>query len=253
MRVRERESALIAFLSVAAAIVAVWSPDPVLRTLCGLPLVLFLPGYAILRAVLPEARSTLAGAVFAIGLSIAVTVFSGFVLHSLRAMNPVAWAFVFCVITVAASCVACFRSPPIAADEARYWPHLQRRQALMLIGAAVIAAGAVVLAQQGALARREFAYTEFWMVPTPQVHGSVTIGFKNAEEQSNSYDVEVMLDEKAVALWNSIPLQTGQSWTTDLAMPLGHSGAKKAEAWLFKNGDRGLIYRRVWLKAALKD
>jgi uncharacterized membrane protein len=251
MRVREIESSLIAFLSVSAAMGVVLSSDPVLQTLCGLPLVLLLPGYAILRVALPEARSTLAGAVFAIGLSIVITVFAGLALHSLRAMNSVGWAFALCMITVVASCVARFRSPPMVADEARYWPRLRRGQAMMLICAAVVAAGAVVLAQQGALARREFAYTEFWMVPTPQVQGSVTIGFKNAEEQSSSYDVEVMLDEKVVAVWNSILLQTGQSWTTELAMPLGHSGAKNAKAWLFKNGDRGVIYRRVWLKATL--
>lgn len=253
MRVREIESLSIAFLAVSAAMGVVLSSDTVLRTLCGLPLVLFLPGYAILRAALPEARSTLAGAAFAIGLSIVVTVFAGLALHSLRAMNHVGWAFALCVITVVASCVACFRSRPIVANKARYWPRLRRRQALMLICAAVIATGAVVLARQGALARREFAYTEFWMVPTPQVGGSVTIGFKNAEERPSSYDVEVMLDDKVIAVWNSIPLQTGHSWTTELAIPLGHSGAKKAEAWLFKNGDRGLIYRRVWLAATLKD
>jgi uncharacterized membrane protein len=240
-------------LAVSAAMGVVLSSDPVLRILCGLPLVLLLPGYAILLAALPEGRRTLAGAVFAIGLSIVVTVFAGLALHSLGAMNSVGWAFALCVITVVASWVACFRSSPIVADKARYWPRLRRRQALMLICAAVIAAGAVVLAQQGALARREFAYTEFWMVPTPQVGGSVTIGFKNAEEQPSSYDVEVMLDDKVVAVWRSIPLQTGHSWTTELAIPLGHSGAKRAEAWLFKNGDRGLIYRRVWLKAALRD
>ncbi len=123
----------------------------------------------------------------------------------------------------------------------------------MLVCAAVIAAGAIVLAQQRALARREFAFTEFWMVPTPQVHGSVTIGVKNAEGQSNSYDVEVMLDEKVFAVWSSIPLPTGRSWTTEFAMPLGPSGAKKVEAWLFKNGDRRLVYRRVWLTAAPMD
>ena len=253
MRVREIDSLAIAFFAVSAAIVVVLSSDPILRTLCGLPLVLLLPGYAIVRAVLPEVRGTLAGAVFAIGLSIAVTVFSGFALHSLRAMSPAGWAFALGVVTVLASCVSCFRSPPIVTSKARYGPRLRPRHALMLICAAVTAAGAIVLAQQGALARREFAYTEFWMVPTPQVHGSVTIGFKNAEGQSNLYDVEVMLDETIVAVWSGIPLPAGRSWTTELAMPVGPSGAKKAEAWLFKNGDRRLVYRRVWLTAALED
>jgi uncharacterized membrane protein len=255
MRAREKESLSISVVAVLAAIAVATSPSPVLRTLSGLPLIFFLPGYAILRAALHDARPTLAGTVLASGLSIAVTACCGLALHGLRAMNTAGWAFALCGVTVLASCIACFRarSSPSVPDESWSWPPLRPQQALMLVCAAVIAAGAVVMARQGALAHREFAYTEFWMVPTPNVSGSVTIGLKNAEGQSSSYDVEVMLNENVVAVWRSIPLQAGHSWTAEFAMPLGRSGAQKAEAWLFKDGDHRLIYRRVWLKAALED
>ena len=253
MRIRDNDNMRIAFLAVLAATGVVLSSSPVMRTLCGLPLVFVLPGYAIIRAVLPEARNTLAGATFVVGLSVAVTVFCGFALHGLGRMSTEGWAFALGAVTVAASCVAPFRSSPDIVDNAKYWPPLRPSQALMLIGAAAIAAGAVVLALQGAHARREFSYTEFWMVSTPRFDGNVTVGFRNGEGRASSYDVEVMLDERVIAVWRSIPLQTGESWATEIAVPLGQSGGEKAEAWLFKDGDRRHVYRRVWLKVAHKD
>jgi uncharacterized membrane protein len=253
MRNKDNDKVLIALLAVLAAAGVVLSSSPVIRTLCGLLLVFVLPGYAIIRVVLPETRNTLAGVSFVVGLSVAVTVFCGFALHGLGGMSTEGWAFALGAVTVAASCVASFRPSPDIVDRAKHWPPLRSSQALMLVGAAAVAAAAVALAQQGAHARREFSYTEFWMVPTSHFGGSVTIGFRNGEGRASSYDVEVMLDERVVAVWRSIPLQTGDSWATEIAVPLGQSGGQKAEAWLFKDGDRRHVYRRVWLKVAHND
>lgn len=231
----------------AMSVLAVASPA--LRTLLGLPLVFYLPGYAILRAAFREPRFGLAGTIFAVGLSIAMTIFCGLVLHLLGALTPEGWAIVLAVAVWAACGAAFLRSRPAKRRPVRRAP-LAAVQATMLICAVLIAIGTIVLARQWASAHPQFAYTEFWMVPHVSGGGVVTIGVKNAERARSTYDLELLFDDQTVAVRRSIQLGVGETWHSDFALPMGIGAANAAEARLFRAEDNHLVYRRVWLKTA---
>jgi len=183
---------------------------------------------------------------FAVGLSIVVTVFCGFALHALGAMTREGRAIALCLPTLAGCVVARLRAPsPAVVDAFPDHPRLLQGQAIILISAIGIAAGAVALARQEALARREFNYTEFWMVPDGD--SLFAVGIRNGEAGPSRYDVEVSVNGSLVRIWRGIPLAPGESWTIDLAVPIEPAGWKRAEAWLFKDGDHRRVYRRVWL------
>lgn len=250
MRAREKDIPAAALVTALVSISAATSASPTLRTLCGLLLVFYLPGYAILRAAFLRPRTGLAGAVFAVGLSIAVTVFCGFVLHLARGMTPVGWPIALGAVTLAACCVAHLRDRPASLRKSKSSSHpaLTSGRLVMMACAIAIAASAVMLARQQALAHPEFSYTELWMVPHAEGRGAFTIGFKNLERASSSYDLEIMLDDRTVVVRRSIQLRVGEAWTSDFALPMGSGAAHRAEARLFRDGDYHLVYRRVWLR-----
>jgi len=117
----------------------------------------------------------------------------------------------------------------------------------MILGAAGLTVTAVVIEHHQVLARTEFAYTEFWMVPDWD-RGLVTLGVKNVEAAPTTYDVEVTVDGNLARVWRNLPLAVGETWRAELALPAPSAGSKGAEAWLFKGGDHSLVYRRVWLR-----
>jgi hypothetical protein len=148
----------------------------------------YLPGFAILQAAFGPKSPGRGGMTFAVGLSMVVTVFCGFALHALGAMTREGWAIALCLPTLAGCVVARVQAPFPAVVDAL--PDHRRRpqgQVIKLISAIGIAAGAVALARQEALARREFNYTEFWMVPDGD--SLFAMGIRNAEAGPIRYDV----------------------------------------------------------------
>jgi uncharacterized membrane protein len=233
----------------AMALVAVGLTDNVaLRAIACAPLILLLPGYALLRALGFAAKSAPEWYTLGVGLSIAIAVISGFVLNAAHLLTPLGWAAWLNLVIATASFAAVIRGT--AAPSA-----LLARQTLggltfghvTLIGvAALVAAGAFAIVVADEHSYRQFHYTEFWMLPGgPERPNTITIGVKNAESGPSDYDIEVMLDGRTFAVWRSLPLDPGHSLTKEIAVPLPSGRAQKAEAWLFKSGNRNLVYRKV--------
>ncbi len=205
-----------------------------------------------MQAAFRTVPTGLTGMVFAVGLSIVATILCGFALHAAGAMTRGGWAIALCVATVAACGVALIKPRPRWTKKRIHRkPVLPPAQAVMILGAAALATVAVAIERQQALARAEFAYTEFWMVPNRN-DGLVTLGLKNAETAPSTYDVEVSIDGGLAHIWRSIPLAVGESWRTEFTLPVWSNDSKGVEAWLFKDGNHGLVYRRVWLRTLSK-
>jgi uncharacterized membrane protein len=247
-----RDNALWATVLVAALAMlsTLAGAGPVLRTLLGLPLVFYLPGRAILAAAFRGQIRGLSAAVFAVGLSLAVTIFCGFALHFVGALVPEGWMLALSLATLAA-CGADYltgRDSPRPADASTGPPALRPIAAVAIGCAALISVGALVVASRQAISHPEFAYTQMWMVPYEGSPGTFTVGVKNAERGASRYDLEVMLDGHVVLMQRSIALQVGETWTSDLSLPMGRGGPHMAEARLFRDGNDRLVYRRVWLR-----
>jgi uncharacterized membrane protein len=247
MRARANDILVVALAAVVAAAGAMMLPGTALRAIVALPLIFYLPGHAILRAAFRERRSDLATAVFAAGLSIAVTVFCGLALNLIGPLTPARWTIALSTVTLAACCVALARggSRPIAAGAPRI-PALRAGQAVMLACAGALVVAAAIWARHDALAHPEFSYTELWMTPGAG-DGAATIGVRNAERAPSSYDLEVTLDGRIVTVRRSIALRVGESWLLDIALPMRDGAMHTVEARLFKNDNDRLVYRRAWL------
>jgi uncharacterized membrane protein len=213
----------------------------------ALPFVFFLPGYAVISAAFADRYKGFELIVLSCGLSTAITVLCGFVLHWLGAMTPTGWAAILGSITLVAAAAAGRAFAPVF-PQGFAWPHpLSRNQMVMPALSALIALSAIGIARNGALSHREFAYTEFWLLPSETGNRlEYTLGFANSEAATTAYDVEVLVDGRTLERWSGIELGAGESWETDVALPRGFHGGQRAEARLYKNGDYGVVYRQVW-------
>ncbi|MFI5013263.1 MAG: hypothetical protein ACHQAY_13050 [Hyphomicrobiales bacterium] len=212
-------------------------------------MVLFLPGYAIVRLTIDPVRLRLRHVLLASGLSMGITIFGGFLLHALGAMTQLGWAALLGGITVAALAVAARRSrlsmPGISG--LGMLAELSRGQVAMIVCAAGTVVGAFFIAREGALAHKEFLATEFWMVPQfGCCPNGLTLGIRNLEDTPAEYEVEIMLEGEFVGAWRSIALQPNETWTSEANLRFRAGSGRRAEAWLFKNHDHRTIYRRVW-------
>jgi len=253
---RRSEAILVGAMAVVAAVVAMASSGSAWRTLSAAPLVLCLPGYAIVSALFPDEPISLEKAVFAVGLSIATTIIWGLLLHFADALTCAGWALSLSGTTVAVTAIAPVISRPLAVLTPRRpgaWP-VDKWRAACLVGSAVITIAAIHLAREGASAHREYSFTEFWMVPnSPDDESLLTIGLKNFEKVPASYDIEITIDGEVVDLWRSISLQPEELWTRDMSVPSAAQPIRRVEAWLFKDSNRNLVYRKVWFDVASSE
>ncbi len=252
MRTSDRPTA-IALIAAACAAGVLATSSPLLRMPFGILLTLYLPGAAVLQAAFRSAPGGLTGLVFAAGLSIVTTILCGFALHGLGAMTREGWAIALWLATLAACCAALLaRRPRWSKRALRPRPKLRPVETVMFVAAVALAGTAAALARQQALARSEFAYTEFWMIPERD-DGLITLGLKNAETAPSTYDVEVSIDGSLAHIWRSIPLAVGETWRAEFTLPAPPHDARGVEAWLFKDGNHNLVYRRVWLRPPAED
>lgn len=248
MRAGDRAIYVTALAAVACAAGVVAIPSPALRLPLGLLLTSYLPGSAFLWGVFRSPRTALTGLIFAAGLSITATILCGFALHLVGNMTREGWAIALCTVTLAGLCVARIRQSRGFEIRPYGWPRLHPARAATMLCAAGLALAVVAINRQQTLARSEFAYTEFWMVPESN-KGFVALGVKNEETAASTYDVEVSIDDTVAHVWRAIPLAVGETWRTEFTLPPQPAGSKGIKAWLFKDNDHSLVYRRVWLPA----
>jgi uncharacterized membrane protein len=248
--------------ALTSAAVAVGSNDIVLCALCGMLLVSFLPGYAAMRLLRPQAAFSLSYAILVVGVSFGLCIAGGLVLHLVGAMNSVSWAVLLGAVTVGLAIAADQGSTPVppASQIAEAPPKtivatagVTSKQIALLAASAIAVACAFWVARDAAIARQEFWATEFWIVPRGESPNALTLGVRNREQAPADYAVELTLEGDVVAAWRSIRLRPGESWTTPIDLPVETHAGRRAEAQLFKNNDRQTVYRRVWADAGRRN
>src|SRR4051812_45670308 len=226
-------------LSVILLLAVLATDNVAVRAVLSTPLVFFLTGHVVLRAVRPLNTGTLENIVYSVGLSIAVCVLGGFLLNKLSLLTSVGWASYLLVVNIVASIVA-LRHP----YEKFAMPTLPRVRVWQIasIGAAVaITIGAFALANSNIESFKEFDYTELWLVPTAKP-GKLLIGINNVEQEPAEYDLIITAGKTMIASWPSIQLNPGDKpWVKEVVVG---SNEEKAEAILYRSSDHAL-YRRV--------
>ena len=262
-----------------AALVLLSAPVP-LRGAAALALALYFPGAGIVAAALPG-RPDAETRVLSVALSIAICVLLSFVLNAMHRLDAAGWAFalsgVACVGYLAALVHA--PNPPSTTNPVLVRSVAARaRHAVILILACAITAGAVREAARGALSQREYRFTDFWMVPEDVPKPSfATVGVRNEEGVATRYTIDIVARGALVDRYRSFRLPVGGERTFTVPLPnvayaepmpveisdepidlAAQAAAKKrraragetalrVEARLYKDGDRRLAYRNVWV------
>jgi hypothetical protein len=224
-----------------SALVAL-APTSYARILVALPLVMVMPGAAILNTLRIDFPAP-GRCALVIGLSMATTVLGGLLLALAGWLTPLGWLLWFSVATLGGGLFALGRSQATLTGRI---PRIRVRH--IALCAAIV--GVTVLALQNAMRHHDaylpFPYTDFWMLPAGQASNLYTIGIKNGERVDEQFTVRVMVDGAIVGVWQ-VEVPADQTVTHIVMLPAGH----RAIAWLFRASDPAGVYRTV--SAALHD
>jgi uncharacterized membrane protein len=245
MNVRSLRELSAACVWATALVAAATVSNSVLeRAILGLPMVLFIPGHVLLRGVGIRTTSLAEHLAYAVGTSLAAGIAGGLILNLLGFLTPLGWAVWFWAVTLGASIMAARRS-----DDTDWQPWqrpagLRRWHAVSFALAVLVTTGAYALAVRDESNQQQFKYVELWMLPPANAGpGQLAVGVRSAEAQTQRFDLEVTLNGQPLAIFRSLALAPGETWTRRIPVPL-QTASQKAEARLYRPEDNRL-YRSV--------
>jgi len=233
----EKDLLLVNGLSLLQIFAVAFFPDTPIRTLIGVPLVLFFPGYTIVCALFPKKKDLdgVEKVALSIGLSLAVVPLLGLVL------NYTAWGirlypvlFLLFLFTLSMSIATAYRRKTLPAEKKFVssisinmpkWREMSRANMIMLVGfvAFVVAAGSIT-AYFVSMPRIGEQFTEFYIVgPEGKIadypvnltlgeNGTIIIGIVNHEYQEVTYKISVKLDNETLAAIDGVKLKNEEAW-----------------------------------------
>lgn len=218
-----------------------------LRTILVLPLALFLPGYALTRAIFDRGRPALAERiVLAFSLSLVATAFASLFLYFVSfGLTIPSWAAALAAITVGATLAGAARPSPASDRGAPVVRRLALRRPLgplpiaIAIAAAALVAGAVVLARTPLSSPSARGYTALWLARGPR-SPALVLGVRSEEHHKTRYLLRLTLSGRVRR--RHFALAPGQTWRERLPP------ARRAAASLYRVGRPG-VYRSVRLGA----
>lgn len=245
MGIPRNRDLLLACLWATATMTAVAVSDSLLlRTLLGAPMVFLISGHVLLRAIGIGTTSVSEHLAYTVGASLAVSIAGGFALNVAGFLTPLGWAIWFSAITISTALVADRRRdvpalPPWPGPvRVRFW------QGATIALAVLLATGAYALAVRDEATYRQFSYTEFWMLPWAEGDGGrLIVGVRSAETQTQRFDLEIVMDGQLFAVFRSLTIAPGDTWTRQIPVPAS-AASRKAEARLYRPEDNRL-YRSV--------
>ena len=250
--------AVISITLISVVLAFIVPPDNVIGRIWTLPLVLVLPGYALICALFAKQTPGVPERfIFSLGLSLSLVILCGLILNvtpfGLRAGS---WAVLLGSITIGASAIALVRrrghSGPASGWTGIGWFGFNFRQGLLLGLAALIVVGAVAVSIIGAQHQPRPGFTQLWILPSSgaSTKNAVRLGVSNMESTAMHYRLDVNIDGKVVKEWPSIALNPNEKWEVTFVLPsTASTGSKKVEADLYRSDTTRTIYRQVvlWL------
>lgn len=259
MNYRSADIFAVITITVFAVVLALLVPqDIVLIRILTLPLMLVLPGYALMSALFPKRAFGISEClVFSLSLSLIIVILGGLLLNfapsGLRASS---WAVFLSGIILGASSVALVRRRG-QSGSAPGWLRvgnvgLSFRQGLLLGLAVVIVCGAVAVSIIGAERQPYAGFTQLWIQPAggPDTKNAVRLGLSNMEAKAMEYTLTINVEGKVVKEWPSIDLNPNGKWEATLVLlPTGSAGSVRVETDLYRADAPTTIYRHVvlWL------
>lgn len=219
--------------------------SPLVRIVVGLPLALFLPGYALTAACIPSA--TLRSAehcLCAFGFTLCIDALGAFLLNGIPwGLQLRTWAIFLGGITLVASIVAFVnrRAGPMGERGAG----IRWRDGLLFGGVFLVLLGAIGLSYAGAILQPTTGFTQFWLAPAVRAESrAIYLGVRNEEGTTMQYTIQLAMGGRVVAEWPEITLSPDAQWETTVALPLNQR-AETMEALLYRLDQPQVIYRHL--------
>jgi uncharacterized membrane protein len=254
MRRQFRNLLAVMVIAVLSAVLALVMPaDSIVRMIFALPLVFFLPGYAITAALLPmNSFRTTERLLFSLGLSVAATALSGLMLNLTDwGLQSKTWAITLAGIVLLAGAIAWLRSKPkapVTPVPVKKYFKLSFRDLVLLWLAVVVMGVAVGLTRLPVAPNGVSGYTQLWMLPaTPGNSNNFHLGINSEEFTETRYRLQVKVDGQVVQEWPQLSLKPGETWETAIKLQSDRSGSGSIEADLYNLDDPGTLYRHVKL------
>lgn len=256
-------------VAVVAAVEAGAAASPALpwwvRLAVTFPLVTFLPGYALVRALIPRRATGLVETfTLAIGLSLSIAALGGIVLDfAAPGLVTNTWVSLLFAITIGGTIVAALRAPSPnepenvlavvrgwrSADPSPPQPTIGKlsvlAQSLAFTVAVAIVIGAFGVAVWGADHQPRPGFSELWLSPTSDPE-EVTVGIRNDEHAAIEVSLVLTLGSSVEGRWPVISLSDGQSWTATAHVPGFFASSVPLDAVLTRIGSSE-PYRQVSL------
>ena len=247
--------AILGVLVPALDLVVVEPAIPFLGLVLGLPLVLILPGYALVAAIFPHRPPELPQRLlFTVGLSLSVTILGGYLLNLTPwGLRTETWIVLLGGVTLAGLTVAHLRRRDypyrVASLSGAPHLHLGGRQWLLLGLAALNVTGAIAVARIGAEEAPDTRFTQLWILQgNSSEPNAARIGVSNQEQTAVSFRLVVEIGSTLIADWSSLALQPGEKWETTVPLPADRTSTDRVLATLYRNDKPNTIYRQVILR-----
>jgi hypothetical protein len=225
-----------------AGVGATWFGAPVaVRTIVGLPLVAFLPGFALTRTIFGPRLAIAERLLLSLALTLTTDIVTGILLSvSPWGLHPRPWAVALAGLTLGLLVAASFRHP--RANAAR-----RRLPTGSLLGGVVLAMCAGVTAVVIIADRQPSSppawlrgYTLLWLLPAGG--GDVRVGLESGELSPMTYEIELRSRGKVVARWATGDIPPSGKWMRRIHVV----GPGRLDAYLFRPQDR-TYYRHVFV------
>ena len=216
-----------------------------------LPLVLLLPGYALVAALfttedLPVEEQLLLAVVF----SIAAAAIGGVVIQLVIPLDRAVWGVLLALVTVTAATAASSRRSDAAislVSPRLRLPGVRPVAALGLVAAVLLTAAAISIAAQGVHdQQRRQLFASVWIVREgPRATGPVTIGVWNHGPGGDRYRLALRQSGSAIRRW-PLDLASNERWQRRIDITMV-PGADPVRLLLYRDG---FPYRSAELQAA---
>jgi uncharacterized membrane protein len=244
-----RDLEIVAAGSVLCALAALAIPLSAVSLLFAAPLTLFAPGYAIVAATFAK-RSLGSQRVLllSVALSLATLALGAFLLNYMPGgVRAISWTILLLLVVLNCCRVAALRRPPAVAPRRAPRPRIRPRDGGLLLGGALLAAAALVLAMTTLPAENARGFTELWVTPEAgAVSGTAEIGIGSEEQHAASYILKVQLGRGSSPVLRQLTLHPGETRTLRFDAPTSPPGAQvPVSAQLYRQENPGKVYRRV--------
>lgn len=244
-----------------------------MRTILGIPMVLFIPGYILVAALFPKKKGidSIERIALSIGLSIAIVPLLGLILNFTFGIILISVLLSLCVYTVTLVFIVAYRREKLPEDERlEYEKVIEERKPksnidsiqhtavnIILVFTIILTIGMIYFAVLTPKIGEKF--TEFYVLnssgrvdnyQTNLTVGNPTtyiVGVSNHEYESVNYTIEIAIN-KDMLTSKDLTLEHNQAFENNMTLVLDKKGTDmELEFWLFKEKNFTAPYRELHL------